>query len=332
MVMDTGSSLVWFPCTSRYRCSNCNFPNVTPILTFIPNLSSTSKLVGCKNPRCSMLLGPSVLSSCKETCDPPTSQNYTTSTCPPYIIHYGSGATSGLLLTETLHLPHNKNLPDFLVGCSILSIRQPEGIAGFGRSPESLPSQLGAKKFSYCLVSHRFDDNPEASSHLVHETGSGSGGDAMIPSRKVALPLSPGNPSSGGKVRQSGGHHYGIGSVLYRPVIVSVGIACGVPLYFSGVGWDSSYVADYGIFRLWLLGFLLRVGVLGLEARREPAHRRGGGGGGGGVGGKGCLGIGWLGIVKDEDLVFSSSSLIFSPRLGDVSTSFSLEWSWDVGL
>ncbi|KAJ4848930.1 hypothetical protein Tsubulata_004591 [Turnera subulata] len=178
MVMDTGSSLVWFPCTSRYRCSSCNFPNVTPILTFIPNLSSTSKLVGCKNPRCSMLLGPSVLSNCKETCDPPTSQNCTTSTCPPYIIQYGSGATSGLLLIETLHLPHNKTLPDFLVGCSILSIRQPEGIAGFGRSPESLPSQLGAKKFSYCLVSHRFDDNPEASSDLVLETGSGSGGDA----------------------------------------------------------------------------------------------------------------------------------------------------------
>ncbi|CAI0391160.1 unnamed protein product [Linum tenue] len=26
-VMDTGSSLVWFPCTSRYLCSRCNFPN-----------------------------------------------------------------------------------------------------------------------------------------------------------------------------------------------------------------------------------------------------------------------------------------------------------------
>ncbi|KAJ4829171.1 hypothetical protein Tsubulata_007034 [Turnera subulata] len=50
-------------------------------------------------------------------------------------------------------------------------------------------------------------------------------------------------------------------------------------------------------FWLRLLGFLLRAGVLGLEAHREPAHRRGGGGGGG-VGGGGCLGIGWVGIVE----------------------------------
>ncbi|KAJ6382436.1 hypothetical protein OIU77_030978 [Salix suchowensis] len=64
--------------------------------------------------------------------------------------------------------------PVFLSGCSLFSIRQPEGIAGFGRSPESLPSQLGLKKFSYCLVSHAFDDSP-ASSDLVLDTGSGSG-------------------------------------------------------------------------------------------------------------------------------------------------------------
>ncbi|KAJ6778507.1 hypothetical protein OIU74_002323 [Salix koriyanagi] len=89
-------------------------------------------------------------------------------------IQYGSGSTAGLLLSETLDFPNQKTIPDFLVGCSILSTRQPEGIAGFGRSPESLPSQLGLKKFSYCLVSHAFDDTP-TSSDLVMHTGSGSG-------------------------------------------------------------------------------------------------------------------------------------------------------------
>ncbi|KAI5585930.1 hypothetical protein POPTR_006G204700v4 [Populus trichocarpa] len=171
-VMDTGSSLVWFPCTSRYLCSRCDFPNieVTGIPTFIPKQSSSSNLIGCKNHKCSWLFGPKVQSKCQE-CDP-TTQNCTQS-CPPYVIQYGLGSTAGLLLSETLDFPHKKTIPGFLVGCSLFSIRQPEGIAGFGRSPESLPSQLGLKKFSYCLVSHAFDDTP-ASSDLVLDTGSGS--------------------------------------------------------------------------------------------------------------------------------------------------------------
>lgn len=171
--MDTGSSLVWFPCTSRYLCSECNFPNIkkTGIPTFLPKLSSSSKRIGCKNPRCSTFFGPEIQSKCQE-CDS-TAQNCT-QTCPPYAIQYGSGSTAGLLLSETLDFPEKKTIPDFLVGCSIFSIRQPEGIAGFGRSPESLPSQLGLKKFSYCLVSHAFDDTP-TSSDLVLDTGSGSG-------------------------------------------------------------------------------------------------------------------------------------------------------------
>ncbi|KAJ6303879.1 hypothetical protein OIU77_017706 [Salix suchowensis] len=171
-VMDSGSSLVWFPCTSRYLCAECNFPDIkrTGIPTFLPKLSSSSKLIGCKNPRCSVFFGPEIQSKCHE-CDS-TAQNCT-QTCPPYAIQYGSGSTAGLLLSETLDFPNQKTIPDFLVGCSILSTRQPEGIAGFGRSPESLPSQLGLKKFSYCLVSHAFDDTP-TSSDLVMHTGSGS--------------------------------------------------------------------------------------------------------------------------------------------------------------
>ncbi|XWS56056.1 hypothetical protein CRYUN_Cryun09bG0054000 [Craigia yunnanensis] len=170
-VMDTGSSLTWFPCTSRYLCSQCAFPNLDPtkIPTFVPKLSSSEKLIGCKNPKCSWLFGPDVESRCQD-CEP-TSRNCT-QTCPPYIIQYGLGSTGGLLLVENLVFPQ-KTFPDFLVGCSLFSKRQPAGIAGFGRSPESLPSQLGLKKFSYCLVSRRFDDTG-ISSNMLLETGSGS--------------------------------------------------------------------------------------------------------------------------------------------------------------
>ncbi|KAK8685643.1 hypothetical protein V6N13_041642 [Hibiscus sabdariffa] len=176
-IMDTGSSLSWFPCTSRYLCSQCAFPNVNPakIPTFAPKLSSSTKLVGCRNPKCSWHFGPNVQSRCQD-CEP-TSKNCTQA-CPPYIIQYGLGSTGGLLLVENIVFPQ-KTFQDFLVGCSIFSNRQPAGIAGFGRSAESLPSQLGLKKFSYCLVSRQFDDTG-ISSNMLLETGSGTG-DAKTP-------------------------------------------------------------------------------------------------------------------------------------------------------
>ncbi|XP_018851223.1 probable aspartyl protease At4g16563 [Juglans regia] len=170
-ILDTGSSLTWFPCTSRYLCANCASPSVHPakILKFIPKLSSSSKILGCKNPKCASFFGPDVQSRCQD-CSP-ASQNCSQS-CPPYVIQYGLGSTAGLLLSEALDFPV-KTFPNFLVGCSIFSTGIPVGNAGFGRSSESLPSQLGLSRFSYCLLSRRFDDTME-SSDLILYGGSGS--------------------------------------------------------------------------------------------------------------------------------------------------------------
>ncbi|XP_057466560.1 probable aspartyl protease At4g16563 [Actinidia eriantha] len=172
LLMDTGSSLVWVPCTHRYFCSRCDFPNLSPANTsfFIPKLSSSAKILGCKNPKCMWVLGSDIQSHCTD-CDP-KSENCT-QICPAYGIQYGSGSTSGILLSETLDYP-DKTVEDFVIGCSIFSIRQPSGIAGFGRGSESLPGQMGLKKFSYCLGSHKFDDTA-ASSDLVLAGGSDSG-------------------------------------------------------------------------------------------------------------------------------------------------------------
>lgn len=168
-VLDTGSSLVWFPCSSRYLCSRCSFPNIdaTKLPKFIPKNSSSAKFVGCRNPKCGWIFGPDLqCQQCK-----PTAQNCS-QICPTYIVQYGSGSTAGLLLLESLDLP-GKIVPDFLVGCSIMSIRQPSGIAGFGRGTESLPSQMGLKRFSYCLISHRFDDSTESGDLILQSESSG---------------------------------------------------------------------------------------------------------------------------------------------------------------
>ncbi|KAL6337469.1 hypothetical protein AAG906_036783 [Vitis piasezkii] len=165
-VMDTGSSLVWFPCTSRYVCTRCSFPNIDPakIPTFIPKLSSSAKIVGCLNPKCGFVMDSEVRTRC-----PGCDQNSAncTKACPTYAIQYGLGTTVGLLLLESLVFAERTE-PDFVVGCSILSSRQPSGIAGFGRGPSSLPKQMGLKKFSYCLLSHRFDDSPKSSKMTLY--------------------------------------------------------------------------------------------------------------------------------------------------------------------
>jgi len=171
-VLDTGSSLVWSPCTSRYLCSNCNFPNINPtkIPAFIPRNSSTNKIVGCTNPKCGYIFGPDIESRC-QGCNPHT-KNCNNITCPSYLVQYGLGLTAGVLLLDNLNFP-SKTVANFLLGCSIISERQPSGIAGFGRGEDSLPSQMGLKRFSYCLLSHQFDDSPENSNLVLQVSSTG---------------------------------------------------------------------------------------------------------------------------------------------------------------
>ncbi|XP_004494242.1 probable aspartyl protease At4g16563 [Cicer arietinum] len=173
-VLDTGSSLVWFPCTSHYLCSNCNFANINPtnIPTFIPSKSSSTRIIGCTNKKCGYVFGSNIESRC-QGCNPQF-QNCNNITCPTYILEYGLGSTAGLLLSENLDFP-GYIVPDFLVGCSIFSTEQPSGIAGFGRGAESLPAQMGLTKFSYCLLSHNFDDTPVNSNLVLQTTSTGDG-------------------------------------------------------------------------------------------------------------------------------------------------------------
>ncbi|CAN0916896.1 Probable aspartyl protease At4g16563 [Linum grandiflorum] len=180
-VVDTSSSFVWSPCTTHYRCKNCSFPSpTTDIPSFLPVLSSSSKIVGCRNPKCSWIHGRSRRfdDHCGGDCGYRSNnpRRYCSQICPPYLVSYGSGtATGGIALSETLRL-RNVTVSNFLIGCSVFSSKQPAGIAGLGRGRSSLASQLGVSKFSYCLLSHKFDDDSDQNSgFLVLESGSDSG-------------------------------------------------------------------------------------------------------------------------------------------------------------
>ncbi|KAM3689643.1 hypothetical protein ACB098_09G063700 [Castanea mollissima] len=167
-ILDTGSSPIWFPCTSQYICIDCHIdPSKIPL--FIPKLSSSSKFIDCQNPNCARI---SSSNPSSKLC-----QSYNCSQACPYLFQYGIGSTLGLLLSETLDFPE-KLFTNFLVGCSIISTQQPAGITGFGRTPESLPSQLGLNKFSYCLIYQRFNDTSDSSDLTLYR---GSSSDAKTP-------------------------------------------------------------------------------------------------------------------------------------------------------
>ncbi|KAI5425361.1 hypothetical protein KIW84_031239 [Lathyrus oleraceus] len=227
-ILDTGSSLVWFPCSSHYLCSNCNFPNINPtkIPSFIPRNSSTSKILGCTNSKCGYIFGPDIKSRCRG-CNP-QSQNCSNITCPAYIIQYGLGSTAGFLLLDNLDFPGKKTVENFLVGCSILSTRQPSGIAGFGRGEDSLPSQMGLKRFSYCLLSHQFDDSSENSNLVLQVSSTGDGktsGLSYTPFRK--------NPSTNNTAFLE--YYY----VNLRTVVIG-GKRVKIPLTISEPGTDGN--------------------------------------------------------------------------------------------
>ncbi|KAF3336506.1 aspartic proteinase nepenthesin-2 [Carex littledalei] len=159
-LFDTASHLSWLPCSHSFHCLHCS-PSPSPPPLYLPNSSLSSRLVGCRNPSC-YFIHPS--HSCPGN---PTDNASSSSTlCPPYLLIYGSGSTGGLLMLERLLLP-GRVLRNFLFGCSLFSDRQPPaGLAGFGRGPSSLPSQLGITSFAYCLISRKFDDDSSVSGSL----------------------------------------------------------------------------------------------------------------------------------------------------------------------
>ncbi|CAN4099034.1 unnamed protein product [Withania somnifera] len=205
-IMDTGSNFVWFPCTTKYLCTNCSASSSSShsIPTFIPKSSATARVLGCLNPKCEWFHSKTDPKSRCQDCQSPTNCKQV---CPPYIILYGSGATGGLAIVETLDLS-NKKMPNFLVGCSLFSSQQPAGIAGLGRGLASLPSQLGVKKFSYCLISHRFDDTGKSSNLALDFTDSKKSADLSY------TPLLK-NPVVAGKNALSVYYYVGLRKITY---------------------------------------------------------------------------------------------------------------------
>ncbi|OVA13859.1 Peptidase A1 [Macleaya cordata] len=166
--MDTGSDLVWFPC-SPFECILCEGKYDTRISTKPPNIS-TVDFIPCSSPLCSKVHSslPSsdlcTISNCPlESIEISECSNFA---CPPFYYAYADGSFTARLYRDNLSIPMSNpslNLQNFTFGCANSALAEPIGVAGFGRGILSLPAQLAAfspelgNRFSYCLISHSFD-------------------------------------------------------------------------------------------------------------------------------------------------------------------------------
>lgn len=168
--MDTGSDMVWFPC-SPFECILCEGKYSPGSLTPLKNISKSS-LVSCKSPACSAahsaLPSADLCAIARCPLDEIETSDCSNYSCPSFYYAYGDGSLVAELHSEKLQLPSTSNgeplvLDGFTFGCAHSSLGEPIGVAGFGRGSLSVPAQLAglspdlANQFSYCLVSHSFD-------------------------------------------------------------------------------------------------------------------------------------------------------------------------------
>ncbi|XP_073129058.1 probable aspartyl protease At4g16563 [Henckelia pumila] len=178
--LDTGSDLTWVPCGNlTFECIDCyDYRNGKLTASFSPSRSSSSTRDSCVSRFCvdvhssdnsydpCTVAGCSLSTVIKSTCYRP---------CPSFAYAYGGGIVAGTLTRDTLRVHANigqnstREIPRFCFGCVGSTYREPIGIAGFGKGPLSLPSQLGflQKGFSHCFLSFRFANSPNISSPLV---------------------------------------------------------------------------------------------------------------------------------------------------------------------
>ncbi|XP_057502672.1 probable aspartyl protease At4g16563 [Actinidia eriantha] len=178
--MDTGSDLTWVPCGNlSFDCMDCDdHRNNKLMASFSPSYSSSSFRDSCASPFCidvhssdnsydpCTVAGCSLSTLVKATCSRP---------CPSFAYTYGDGVVVGSLTRDILRVHGSsspgvtREIPKFCFGCVGSTYREPIGIAGFGKGPLSLPSQLGylQKGFSHCFVAFKFANNPNISSPLV---------------------------------------------------------------------------------------------------------------------------------------------------------------------
>nr|GME14849.1 probable aspartyl protease At4g16563 [Ipomoea batatas] len=177
--MDTGSDLTWVPCGNiSFDCLDCDdYKNSKILGSFSPSRSSSSYRDSCASSFCvNVHSSDNGFDTCAAAGCPLGAllKGTCLRACPSFAYTYGDGVVSGTLTRDFLRVhgssPNSsRDVPKFCFGCVGATYREPIGIAGFGKGPLSIPSQLGflQKGFSHCFLAFRFANNPNVSSPLV---------------------------------------------------------------------------------------------------------------------------------------------------------------------
>lgn len=188
LYMDTGSDLVWFPC-SPFECILCEGK---PQTTKPVNITKETHSVSCQSPACSSahstMSSSNLCAISRCPLDFIETSDCSNFSCPPFYYAYGDGSFVANLYRHTLSLS-SLHLQNFTFGCAHTALAEPTGVAGFGRGILSFPAQLSTlsphlgNRFSYCLVSHSFDgDRVRRPSPLIlgrHDDDTTTAGEAV---------------------------------------------------------------------------------------------------------------------------------------------------------
>lgn len=164
-IADTGSDLVWVPCSLCKDCNGNVYPSNSSI--FLSQSSSTFNPISCSSQECELI-------------PPPPNGNTSCSVKEPTSCTYGYGysdtsQSTGVFAYDTITMSSSSSkkvqIKNVAFGCGINntgpSITKLGGVIGLGQGPISFTSQVGymyGNKFSYCFTSffHR-----KASSAIV---------------------------------------------------------------------------------------------------------------------------------------------------------------------
>ncbi|XP_030936326.1 aspartic proteinase CDR1-like [Quercus lobata] len=165
-VADTGSNLVWTQCVPCDDCFNQTYPK------FDPQKSCTYSEISCHSEKCHEWD--------QVHCSPQNSCNY--------VSGYVTGGSQGVLAKEKAAITSTSGQAvsfDIAFGCShnsnLIYDGHETGIIGLGSGPLSFVSQIGSKRFSYCLLPFGTEStDPSITSKISFGNGSEVVGDGVV--------------------------------------------------------------------------------------------------------------------------------------------------------
>nr|XP_023911131.1 aspartic proteinase CDR1-like [Quercus suber] len=170
-IADTTSNLVWTPCVP---CNDNCFKQIHPL--FDPKSSSTYSEISCHLEKCQVWD--------EGHCSPQNSCIYS--------YGYSSGLSQGVLAKEKAIITSTSGQAvsfDIALGCGHNNTvhSDVQATIGLGSGPLSFVSQIGSKRFSYCLLPYGIEyTNPSITSKISFGNGSEVVGDGVVSTPFVA--------------------------------------------------------------------------------------------------------------------------------------------------